>query len=233
MEPNLIATAAVSGLVREGIRTAVESVRAHYGTPSKWVWSETALTSHLEWTASWSAGLKIGDMGRSESLEARTIRLGFSDIDARFLASDTEVALSDRDLLANNYSYLIEGVPGSGKTTAIKQICRLLLTEAESPGDHWQYPMLVLLRSLPKGLGLVVYLGKLIGLTFNIPSTSPHVRISDFGRLITCEGEALLDVVVRTLNDTSLDCYRTPSPNENGPGSMILCGKAGLGSASP
>lgn len=202
MEPTVIASAAVSGLVREGIRTAVDSVRAHYRTSSKWEWSEAALTSHLEWTASWSAAIQIGDMSRSESVEARTIRLGFSVANPRFRASDDAPALCERDLLSDNHPYLIEGDPGGGKTTAIKRICRLLLAEPDEPRDQWQYPMLVLLRSLPKGRGLIVYLGRLIGLTFDVPSLSPQVKIRDFGRSITCEGETLIDVVVRTLNDT-------------------------------
>jgi hypothetical protein len=204
MVSTVIVSAAVSGLVKEGIRTAVESVRAHYCASSKWTWSDAALTSHLEWTASWSAGLQICDMSRSESIEERTICLGFSDTNASFRVSDISPALyeRERDLLLDNDPYLIEGDPGGGKTTAIKRICRLLLSEAEEPGDHWQYPMLVLLRSIPKARGLVVYLGNLIGLTFNVPSPGPNTKIRDFGRLITCQGETLLDAVVRTLNDT-------------------------------
>lgn len=202
MEPTVIVSAAVSGLVREGVRTAVDSVRAHISNSSEWTWSEAALASHLEWTASWSAGIQIGDMSRSEPIEARTIPLYFAETGSRFRDSDNEPALSERDLLSDHHPYLIEGDPGGGKTTAIKRICRLLLAEAEGPGDHWQYPMLVVLRSLPKARGLIAYLGHMIGLAFEVPSPGPQLKIRDFGRSIRCEGQTLLDVVVRTLNET-------------------------------
>jgi hypothetical protein len=198
MEPSVIASAAVSSLVKEGIRSATQALKACFHSPrSTWLWKEAALSSHLEWVASWSAGIQIGDMAHSEAVEARTIHIGFAEASARFHVAQGEPVLHERDLLADRNAYVILGDPGGGKTTAIKRICRMLLVEGPHDAtDPWQYPIVVPLRNLPKGWGLIAHIGQVLGLSFEIPKLVP---VRQIGRSVTCEDESLLAAVVRSV----------------------------------
>lgn len=139
-------------------------------------------------------------MSRPESIESRTIRIGLSEAEVGFrLIRDDISILQEENLLTASDHSLILGDPGGGKTTAIKRICRLLLSDAGPSSDQWQYPILILLRNLPKRRGLICHVASLLGLLFEVPSGVPIRRL---GNEITCEGENLLDAVVRALTDT-------------------------------
>lgn len=90
---------------------------------------EDALVSHLQKVINWSSQVQFFRMPSARDVERETIPLNFSSTPRRYRktgkAYDT---VPERDLL-NARHVLVLGYPGAGKTTTLKRLCRLLLTE--------------------------------------------------------------------------------------------------------
>jgi len=200
MEPTVIGPAIVTGIIRETIRHASLSLtRKIKEGPNKWAWDEGALSTHLQWVASWSASMQVGDMSTPIDVDDGTVPARLLEGSGRYIReSDSSPAISERDLLLDPHTYLITGEPGGGKTTAIKRLARILLHEPDGP-ETWQYPVVVLLRDLPKKQSLVARIGSLLGLRFDVPNVE---QIETLSHVVRCGTESLLQAVVRAISDT-------------------------------
>ena len=200
MEPASIGSAILSGIVREAIRQASISLAKTFSSgTNKWTWQESSLSTHLQWVSSWSATVQVGDMSAPIDLESGTIATRLSEDDERYAEHTHEaVTISENDLLRDPHAYLITGEPGGGKTTAIKRLARTLLQEPEHP-EAWQYPIVVLLRDLPKKHSLIAHIGALLGLRFDIPLVE---QIETLSHVVRCGDETLLHAVTRGVTET-------------------------------
>lgn len=201
MEPSVVTSAVVSGAFREIARRVTDSMfSAFKKDANKWSWDDRKLASHLQWVASWSSTVQIGDMVRPERVESTTIAISLSYASGENTRlSDNQDILEEQDLLDDCSVYLISGDPGGGKTTTIRGIAQLLFQEPASRADKWQYPLVVLLRDIPKRRSLIAHLGGVLGLIFDTPETDTP---SFIGHIVKCGSESLVDAVVRILVDT-------------------------------
>lgn len=202
MEPmsTVLAKAATTGVARELIHLVTESLRRRFASaPNVWAWQESAIATHLQWVASWSSSVQIADMERSKAIETSTIQMDLSCESEHADFGDGSQMSSVATLLCDERSYLICGDPGGGKTTAMKQLCRKLLLEPERHHDRWQYPIVVLLRDLPRKSSLLAHIGITVGLQIEIPA---GCQPGNVGRLVRCGSETLVQALAQTITST-------------------------------
>lgn len=136
---------------------------------------EEALPRHLQRVVNWSASVQFLRMPSARDVEHETIALSFNAAPRRFRAAHSAgQVLGETELLASARHIVLLGAPGAGKTTTLKRICRLLLSE-ESTGamDSFQTPLVILLRTLERNefdeYALLAQIAREIGLKVRVP----------------------------------------------------------------
>jgi hypothetical protein len=125
------------------------------------------LRHHLSRVAFWSDNLQVLGMSAPRTIESSTIPLRL-DLGARRFWCGSERYLTEDDLLRGRTSHLIFGDVGSGKTTTLKRLASKLLTAEGTYGDDNQYPLVIRLRDVRRGVSLSRAIADEIGFPYEL-----------------------------------------------------------------
>jgi len=112
---------------------------------------EAILSRYLLGVARWSEDIQFLGMGGPEETDKVSISLSFNSIPRKYRGMrDNETAeLAEDTVLLDGFPYAILGDPGSGKTTTIKRLIRILLREEpRGPADFLRTPIVIRLRDI-------------------------------------------------------------------------------------
>jgi hypothetical protein len=201
MDPKSLLGMAAAIVVKDLAHRATQALRNYLEAESKAPrWDEAAVGNHLNWVCSWSETIQIKDMTQPESVDETTIPMRFSTGSGYRRITEHDDVISETSLLGDEHTYFILGDPGSGKTTVIKRLCRLLFRESNSAQEHWQYPVVVLLRDLGPKESLVHRLATNLGILYDIPSDLEPSMVSHTVHPTT--KERLVEAVARALDSS-------------------------------
>lgn len=137
------------------------------------------MSDHLRRVVNWSAQVRTFNVPAAKDVETGTVPLTFSDTPRRYQGiSNRGQIFSEDDLLQSAKHLVILGPPGAGKTTTLKRIARLLLTEApKGPLDTYQAPFLLRLREFNISEDSKYPLLTVIARELGLEVQTPEVRI--------------------------------------------------------
>ena len=113
---------------------------------------EEPLTHHINYITNWASTFQLYWLSGIQPIEGKTTPLGMSQSTfARTLRSKaTSQETSEEILLEDGHQhFLIQGIPGSGKTTTLKRLALRILLDNSVVEERFQYPVLIRLRDLP------------------------------------------------------------------------------------
>ncbi|HJW96040.1 MAG TPA: NACHT domain-containing protein [Thermoanaerobaculia bacterium] len=153
-------------------------------------WSPERLRLHLIEVANWSSRIEFG-LTEARSTDADTIAL-FTALPRKFRGAKTSrQTSSELELLVAPGNIVLLGDPGAGKTTTLKRIGRMLLSEPTLQLDTAAYPVLVRLRDLDTEILLEEVVGRALGM----PTRRELPKPSDRTRSVRKQQRSSIDVV--------------------------------------
>lgn len=126
------------------------------------------LEQHLIKVQNWSKRIQFAGMSAAESTDESTVSLTLDALPRRFAGAMVQSKkLSESDLLDSSVNYLIMGAPGSGKTTTLKRLARIILLHPPvSTSDLWQYPIVLRLREAKSGFSVCQLIADELGIQY-------------------------------------------------------------------
>lgn len=186
------------------LTTAVqEIVKTGFGFLSKFEQNEDQLTTelqaHLSEVEAWSSVVQVFGMTSPMETQGSTVPLKISTEPRRFRnTTSNKDSATEEDVLRSSRSSIILGDPGAGKTTTLKRLARLVLTnESIGVGDYFQYPLLIRLKDT-SNKSLWVRLAEAIGIRFTWKQIGP---LKTVGRYM-CADAFLENVVMEYVDKT-------------------------------
>lgn len=122
------------------------------------------IEEHLIWQSGWSASIQIFGMVKPKYTDSNTIPLRISTRPRKFfdLSSQKIEDLNEIDLINQFGATIILGDPGSGKTTLIKRISRMLMQSDSESALSERLPLLILGRDITKSNDLMLAIRRII-----------------------------------------------------------------------
>jgi len=146
----------------------------------------THVGTHLQGVVRWSGRIQFYGMSEAHDTDSATVGLSIDSVPRRFRGpQDREEFLDEQALLQDDEHYVLLGDPGSGKTTTIKRLARILLSEAPlSECDRWQYPLVIRLRETDGQPSLHVAVSNALGVEHHVrerrgPGSMPNDELGD------------------------------------------------------
>nr|VFJ71039.1 MAG: NACHT domain-containing protein [Candidatus Kentron sp. FW] len=158
------------------------------------------LQQHLVEVLSWASTIEFYELSLSKSIEKATVELDIFLTPRKFRMKQEKKQKGEHFLLETDRHLILLGDPGAGKTTTIKRLCKLLLTEdSRSKNDFTSYPLVVRLRKIEENSDLYQAIATVLGLRWT-------TRLEEVpgGNKVYNEigGDLLADVVIDFLNET-------------------------------
>jgi len=131
---------------------------------------EKAVASHLTFVRKWSGSVQFLQLPKARDISDSTIKLQIQTEPRRFRTTQANVPLRDEsDLLTDDENYVLLGEPGSGKTTTLKRLARMLLTTPpRHKADIFQMPLVLLLRELPPAKTVSMAVAAALGMSYKV-----------------------------------------------------------------
>lgn len=165
--PQIIQDTVITEVVKEGIKDYIKKFKtyfkkrnANYTEPRGIDFDESVARLLIE-MYNWSSSVEF--IGFAEPVNISTINLDyfFSYRDENPLASFREI--SEADILYTQKNIIIEGPPGSGKTTTLKRLLYFNFF-SEKKSEIFTFPMLIRLRLMDSKYNLYSYICYLLGI---------------------------------------------------------------------
>ncbi|MGE0424772.1 MAG: NACHT domain-containing NTPase [Reyranellaceae bacterium] len=169
------------------------------------------LSRHLVRVHNWASTYNFLGLGLPKSSSSDTIQLRFHATPRRYraLGSQDQSSSNEEEFLTTQHSVLLLGDPGAGKTTTLKRLALSLLGDGpRSPFDIFQFPLLLVLRDLPRRKFVCEEIADIFDIVYE-KTLRPEVVSRDESLLhlrsdyeIRVEGRTIEDVLSDILNAT-------------------------------
>lgn len=172
-------------IVSELVSFAAKSISKFFKKSSKkkqdYSFEDNLIRNHFNELLNWSKELEfIGLSGKPISTIIKTIQLEYqySHNRKKEAVDNDEPLIKEDDFIFLNGNVIIEGDPGSGKTTTLK---RLLYKHFFSDSDAvslFNFPILVRFRSLESGSSVYTYIAALLGINYKTELEKYEVEVT-------------------------------------------------------
>jgi predicted NACHT family NTPase len=152
---------------------------------------DSILLNHFNELYNWCKELEfIGLGGKPISTIINTIQLDYQYSKNRKTTDDIQLASSikEDDFIFIPGNIIIEGDPGSGKTTTLKRILYNYFFSLQTKESSFSYPILVRFRSIKTGLTLYTYIATLLGIGYETQQEEYEVEVTKI-RMVKKEGK--------------------------------------------
>nr|VFK68128.1 MAG: NACHT domain-containing protein [Candidatus Kentron sp. UNK]VFK73385.1 MAG: NACHT domain-containing protein [Candidatus Kentron sp. UNK] len=127
------------------------------------------LRQHLVEVSSWASTIEFYELSLAKSIEKATVELDIFLTPRKFRMKQEKRQKGEHFLLETDRHLILLGDPGAGKTTTIKRLCKLLLTEdTSSKNDFASYPLVVRLRKIESNSDLYLAIASVLGFRWTI-----------------------------------------------------------------
>lgn len=175
---------------------------------------QDSISRHLVEVDNWSRRIEGYGWGSAHPTDSTSISLRFYTTPIRYRnnrKSNSRARIKkEASIFHDNENYLIIGDPGSGKTTTLKRLARIMLSEdSVSHEDLYQYPMVFRLRELDLDISFVKNMAKKIGVGYtDVYRKDKEGKIlkDKYGKAIlekTLVGNVLIDDAIPDLLNTT------------------------------
>lgn len=128
---------------------------------------EDKIVSHFNELYNWSQEIEYVGLSQPISVLKNTIGLTFyfsvSREDRRMQNDNT---YEEKDILKNKENIVIEGDPGSGKTTTLKRLLSNYFFSQNNKSSEFLFPVLIRLRAIEKNETLYTYICDILGISY-------------------------------------------------------------------
>lgn len=154
----------IGAAVKALISLVVESKKA--GKLDESVVRQEPIEKHIREVANWCSSYNFLGVGKPKSVDLQSIELSLSSMPRRLRGAGRANTVKEDDLFSKGEGFVLLGDPGSGKTTTLKRVAQRLLTEGpKCDSDDTAFPLLVVLRELPKDSSSQEVLAEILGVT--------------------------------------------------------------------
>lgn len=168
------------------------------------------IEKHLVEVGNWNNQIQFLGMSNPRGLDKLTVSLDMQTEARRFKGKTQQnKAKTEKDLLADAEHYVLLGEPGSGKTTTLKRLSRILLTKPpRSKKDIYQYPLVIRLRELFHGSSLFTAIADILHIKYAQIEVKKTIKLKnaasfDIKIIETRVGDLLIEeVLADVLNNT-------------------------------
>jgi predicted NACHT family NTPase len=171
---HLLQDVAVSETVKEAIKgiskkisTSIEKKKETDQTIltiSKDTDFNTAIVQLINSMYNWSQHIEFIGIADPVALSTIDLKYYFSYRDENPNIAANSIDISETEIVFESKNILIEGAPGSGKTTTLKRLLGLYFF-SDSPIEAYNYPLLIRLRSVEGNYNLFTYICFLLGIS--------------------------------------------------------------------
>lgn len=198
IEPVGIGTAILSSMVKSLTTKALDS--SIYKDVLK---SEDAaeLSTHLKEIAEWSSRVQVFGMANAFDTLEKTVALSISMTPRKFSRAFTDdEPKTETNILRPGKHTVVLGDPGSGKTTTIKRLIQYMLSSEQGEFDDLNYPIRVILRTLPDDPNLYLHLADCLGIV--VTKAPQGIEFASKKYRYEINGKRIEDAIPEILNET-------------------------------
>lgn len=185
-------------VVSELVSTAFKSILSLFKKESKdsdikekFSFEDKILLNHFNELYNWCKELEfIGLGGKPISTIKSTIQLHYKSSISRKTIEQSEsiLFLKEDDFIFLPGNIIIEGDPGSGKTTTLKRILYNYFCNLSKVDSPFSYPILIRFRSIKSGFNLYTHIATLLGIKYEFLKEEYEVEVPK-KRMININGK--------------------------------------------
>lgn len=160
--------ALISVLISNAVNSISRVFKRKTNKSKKFDFEESLLSNHFNELYNWCKELEfIGLSGKPISTIIKTIQLNYKySHNRKSFEDETVSSIKEDDFVFINGNVIIEGDPGSGKTTTLKRLLYKFFFD-RTIENIFNYPILVRFRSIDIGFDLYRHICNLIGINYD------------------------------------------------------------------
>lgn len=125
------------------------------------------IAHHLRFVERWADQLETFSTGRTVYTEEFSVSLQSSLPRLYHIPGESHKTFDENEIITASENILLTGAPGSGKTTTLKRVARLILhSEPIDANDHFNFPILLRLRDLNYGGDIIREISAVVGIEY-------------------------------------------------------------------